>query len=46
MRYRIKENIRFNNMEHNNVLKRWPHTRVNTNLINSDMEELVIEYKN
>ena len=31
-------------MEHDIVLKSWAYTRVNTNLINSAMEELVIEY--
>ena len=44
MRLRIKENIRFNNMGHDNVMDWWTFARMNTNLINSAMEELVIEY--
>ena len=33
-------------MRHDNVMKRWTYTRVDTILINSSMEELAIDYLN
>ena len=33
-------------MGHDNVMEWWAYTRLDTNLINCAMEELVIEYQN